>query len=164
MLTKQKITELHSKLNRMAPALRYRAALEATYPRKRLYSQRELEHFKRILLTKREEALSHLREYQESTKLLETNEPSIGSHHHVVSFLDRSLDAVNREETAVMMNRQAKFLRNIDDAIKRIEEGKYGVCIGCNRLIAKGRLEAVPHTQHCVGCKGGGTGLPRRAA
>ena len=37
-------------------------------------------------------------------------------------------------------------------ALSRIEEGKYGDCIGCGRPIAEARLEALPHATHCVKC------------
>ena len=36
-----------------------------------------------------------------------------------------------------------------------IEDGTFGICIICNKMIPQARLEEVPHTTKCVGCKEG---------
>ncbi len=44
-------------------------------------------------------------------------------------------------------------------ALRRIEEGTYGICEGCARPIAFARLEALPHARRCVSCPATPTGL-----
>src|SRR5436309_8222123 len=46
-----------------------------------------------------------------------------------------------------------KLLRAIDEAIHRIDQGTYGVCMDCENEIAHARLEAVPWTRVCIDCK-----------
>lgn len=44
-------------------------------------------------------------------------------------------------------------LARIDRALERMDDGSYGLCDECGRLIPFGRLKAEPMTQHCVECK-----------
>jgi RNA polymerase-binding transcription factor DksA len=45
-------------------------------------------------------------------------------------------------------------IRMINDALQRIEDGTYGICVACGNEIAPARLEALPHTPLCVVCAG----------
>jgi len=45
------------------------------------------------------------------------------------------------------------ILRLIDEALARIEEGTYGICVTCEKEIQPKRLEAVPWARHCVTCQ-----------
>ena len=47
----------------------------------------------------------------------------------------------------------AKILQAIDEALRRIEEGTYGVCRECGEPIAEARLMAIPWTRSCISCK-----------
>ncbi len=46
-----------------------------------------------------------------------------------------------------------RLLRAINEALARIRQGTYGVCASCGRFISKARLDAVPWTRLCRGCK-----------
>lgn len=47
----------------------------------------------------------------------------------------------------------AHLLEVIEEALARMRNGSYGVCVVCHQPIAKARLEAVPWTRHCRDCK-----------
>lgn len=47
----------------------------------------------------------------------------------------------------------AKILQAIEEALWRIEKGTYGVCRDCGEPIAEARLQAIPWTRVCIGCK-----------
>ena len=47
----------------------------------------------------------------------------------------------------------AKILQAIEGALRRIEEGSYGVCRECGEPIAEARLNAIPWTRSCKSCK-----------
>src|SRR5215211_5795518 len=47
----------------------------------------------------------------------------------------------------------AKILRNIEEALLRIEKGTYGTCRDCGEPIAAPRLNAIPWTRVCITCK-----------
>ena len=44
----------------------------------------------------------------------------------------------------------AETLELIESALKRIEDGTYGICLGTGEKIAKARLDAIPYTPYCV--------------
>jgi RNA polymerase-binding transcription factor DksA len=43
----------------------------------------------------------------------------------------------------------------IERALRRLDDGRYGICVSCGGPIAPRRLEAVPHAERCAGCAGG---------
>jgi RNA polymerase-binding transcription factor len=47
----------------------------------------------------------------------------------------------------------AKILQAIEEALRRIDEGTYGVCRDCGEPIADARLDAIPWTRVCIACK-----------
>ncbi len=68
-------------------------------------------------------------------------------------FADHSA-AANEEEISIQLKQtDAKLLRAIEDALSRVESGTYGVCVDCEDEISAARLEAVPWTKVCIGCK-----------
>lgn len=105
------------------------------------------------MLVMREEAFSDLRDRQNSVRSIESNQPSYGPRDQAVSFDERSADAAVQEEYVLLIERQTKLLECLDAALQRIDEDRYGVCVSCKELIARERLEAVPHTQLCFRCK-----------
>ena len=59
-------------------------------------------------------------------------------------------------EEWIFLNRNtidAKLLREIADALHRIEIGSYGVCMECEEEISQKRLDAVPWAKYCVTCQ-----------
>ncbi len=54
-------------------------------------------------------------------------------------------------ELALSLSQSSKeTLDLIDDALKRVEDGTYGICLGTGEKIAKARLDAIPYTPYCV--------------
>jgi RNA polymerase-binding transcription factor DksA len=76
---------------------------------------------------------------------------------------EQGTDAQEREKLYLWAQRENKFLGYLEDALQRIENGTYGICIDCIDepqnlcptcpLVPKERLMAVPHTQHCLQVK-----------
>ena len=79
---------------------------------------------------------------------------------HIVSRLDVPCDegdlSQKSHEEWIFLNRNtldAKLLREVDDAIRRIERDEYGVCQRCQEPISTKRLNAVPWAKYCVRCQ-----------
>jgi len=66
---------------------------------------------------------------------------------------DQGSDTADYELNNYFLGRRLIFLRHLDQALARIEEGDYGICEMCTKEIPKERLEVVPHTQQCATCK-----------
>lgn len=115
------------------------------------YNDEELEYFREIILAKREEAENELNTLQNSLK--ESMENASDESAYSFHMADAGTDAQEREKTYMLFNRTKKFVRYLDDALTRIDNKTYGVCKVTGNKIAKGRLEAVPHTQLSIDAK-----------
>ncbi len=115
------------------------------------YNDEELEYFREIILSKRDEAENELNILQNSLK--ESMENASDESAYSFHMADAGTDAQEREKTYMLFNRTKKFVRYLDDALTRIDNKTYGVCKVTGKKIAKGRLEAVPHTQLSIDAK-----------
>lgn len=115
------------------------------------YNDEELEYFRQIILKKMEDAEEELNALQRS--LRESMENSSDESAYSFHMADAGTDAQEREKTYMLFNRTRKFIKYLDDAIKRIDNKTYGVCKVTGKKISKGRLEAVPHTQLSIEAK-----------
>ncbi|MDZ7695291.1 MAG: molecular chaperone DnaK [Balneolaceae bacterium] len=115
------------------------------------YSDEELEYFREIIIKKRDEAEQELESLQNS--LRESMENASDESAYSFHMADAGTDAQEREKTYMLYNRTRKFIRYLDDALKRIDNKTYGVCKVTGKKISKGRLEAVPHTQLSIEAK-----------
>lgn len=67
---------------------------------------------------------------------------------------------VDRERDLALSAQALAAVEEIDDALRKIERGTYGICENCGELIPSARLEALPYARLCIACKSGG--LSRR--
>lgn len=115
------------------------------------YNDEELEYFREIIIKKRDEAEQELTTLQ--NLLRESMENASDESAYSFHMADAGTDAQEREKTYMLFNRTKKFIRYLDDALQRIDNKTYGVCKVTGKKIAKGRLEAVPHTQLSIEAK-----------
>ena len=66
---------------------------------------------------------------------------------------DVATDTYDREFSLGIASNERQMLYELDDALKRIEEGSFGICEDCKNPIAKTRLKAVPHARLCLACQ-----------
>ncbi|MDP2362573.1 MAG: conjugal transfer protein TraR [Ignavibacteria bacterium] len=127
------------------------------------YSKKELEGFKVIILEKRDEILEQLQNLREQMLDPTTGEYINENSPYSLHMAEQGTDAMEREKTFLYAQRENKFLSYLEDALKRIEHGTYGICVECIEVpqhlcptcpvIPKERLEAVPHSQLCLPMK-----------
>lgn len=67
--------------------------------------------------------------------------------------LDEVQHAAERELAIRNLDRESHLLRNVRSALRRIEEGTFGVCVHCEEEISPKRLAAVPWTAYCIQCQ-----------
>lgn len=127
------------------------------------YSKKDLEHFKAIILEKRDEIIEQLQNLKEQMLDPTTGEYINENSPYSLHMAEQGTDAMEREKTFLYAQRENKFLGYLEDALKRIETGTYGICLECIEepqhlcgtcpLIPKERLDAVPHSQLCLPIK-----------
>ena len=109
--------------------------------------RREYRRWKELLISLRHRLLSegsHLEE--EGLKALE-QEVSVD---HMADF---GSDSSEQETTLQLIESNSLSLRDVDDALKRIEAKNYGLCEDCEQLIPSARLGVLPHARFCIDCK-----------
>jgi RNA polymerase-binding transcription factor DksA len=127
------------------------------------YSKKDLEHFRQIILEKRDEIIEQLQNLKDQMLDPTTGEYINENSPYSLHMAEQGTDAMEREKTFLYAQRENKFLGYLEDALKRIDAGTYGICIECIEepqhlcetcpLIPKARLEAVPHSQLCLPIK-----------
>ena len=104
-----------------------------------------LKKFKTLLTDKRDEILKKAKQTLEQDMALDTDdlpdEMDLASSEYLQSFTFR------------LRGREKSFLDKIEKALKKIEEGTFGVCEECGEEISVKRLEARPETTLCIRCK-----------
>ena len=115
------------------------------------YSDEELEEFRQIILEK-------LKTAREDLKLLVdayTNNNEHGTNDTSPTFkvLEEGNMVRSKEENAQMAARQQKFIKNLENALIRIENKTYGICRETGKLISKERLRSVPHATLSIEAK-----------
>ena len=139
---------------RVTKAAAQKAAQEMPRPAPRGpgYSKTDLERFRKIIMEKRQEILEELETLRGRIMDTMTGEYQVENSAYSL-HMEQGTDTMEREKTFLFASREGKFLNYLDDALKRIDQGTYGHCTDCGKLIDKERLEAVPHAQQCVECK-----------
>src|SRR5277367_5046711 len=97
--------------------------------------QMDIEHFKKLLLAKR-------RELQASLATLE-GEASDSGNAEVRDYTDAATASEGTSEATEEGSIVSQTLEEVQDALRRIEDGTYGKCTVCGRAIAPARLEAI---------------------
>ena len=105
----------------------------------------KLAHFKQILLSQLQGHTDHVRADQAAALEL--------SDDGVKDTVDMSLMDVSKELALRLGERESQMLADIDQALLRIQEGSYGVCARCGKLIDERRLEAVPTARYDAACQ-----------
>ena len=118
---------------------------------KEKWSKKDLEAFKKDILNKKNAAVQDLSKIKKRTDNLidQSNANSIYSSH----MADAGSDHQEMENAYYMMQREDSFIKYLDKALNMIDEGTFGVCVKCDELIPKARLDEVPHSTKCVDCK-----------
>jgi len=127
------------------------------------YSKKELDEFKKIILDKRNEIIEQLQALKDQMMDTTTGQYVNENSPYSLHMAEQGTDAMEREKLYLWAQRENKFLGYLDDALQRIDNGTYGICIECIDepqhlcptcpLVPKDRLAAVPHTQHCLQVK-----------
>ena len=68
-------------------------------------------------------------------------------------IVDRANNSYNRELMFSLSDTERQMLLQVEEALRRIDEGAYGRCANCGREINVLRLQAVPWARFCIDCQ-----------
>ena len=67
-------------------------------------------------------------------------------------FEEQATNLENQDALGAIENSEIQEIHQIQDALKRISEGTYGICAQCGEAIAPKRLKALPTASKCISC------------
>ena len=118
---------------------------------KERYSDEDLAEFKALIEDKIQKAEKQLQLYQEAFKNGSSNDTE-DTAPTFKSFDDGS-NTLSKEANSALAIRQGKFIRDLKNALIRIENKTYGICRSTGKLINKERLKLVPHATLSIEAK-----------
>jgi RNA polymerase-binding protein DksA len=116
-------------------------------------TEKDYQAFQTLLLERRSRILKEMGHLE--TTVLKVNPRDSAGDLSGYSFhmADAGTDAMEREKAFHFASAEGRALMEIDDALRRLHRGEYGVCESCGNPIARERLEAIPDARLCVPCK-----------
>lgn len=114
------------------------------------YSDSELKEFEALIMSKLQTSREELHHLKESILRRST-----GSDDNIsgLKSLEDGADSFEKEQLNQLAARTQKYVIQLENALIRIKNGTYGICVDTGKLISKERLRIVPHTQHSVEAK-----------
>jgi DnaK suppressor protein len=107
--------------------------------------KKRLEYYKKKLQTKREELLKIIARTEQEGRAAD-EDPT-------VDLADKAANSYTKEFLFGQTNHDRFILQLVEEALKRIREEEYGLCVHCHEEVQMKRLEAVPWARHCIGCQ-----------
>ena len=108
-------------------------------------SKKQTEELKEILIERKNTINSNIQDSIDNISKLNDCECKDD-----LDFAEASSDSFT---SGIIVNQQKQELREIEEAIKNIENGTYGICEMCDESIAIGRLKAKPFAKFCTDCR-----------
>ena len=115
------------------------------------YSDADLAEFREIIVNKMEKAKIDL----ELIKSAYMNDLNNGTDDTSPTFkaFEEGSETMSKEANSQLAIRQEKFIRDLKNALFRVENKTYGVCKVTGKLISKDRLRIVPHATMSIAAK-----------
>ncbi len=106
--------------------------------------QQKLEYFRNLLLEQRRQATEDLQEERAA---------AFQGDDGVKDTADVSELDLDQSTTLDLASRESRLIEEIDDALRRIDEGTYGQCTRCGKPIDEERLKAMPTARYDAECQ-----------
>jgi DnaK suppressor protein len=103
------------------------------------------ETYKKKLQVKREDLVRNIARVEEEGRAADVDT--------TVDLADKAANSYTKEFLFGQTSAERAFLQLIDDSLKRIKAGDYGLCANCEEEINQKRLDAVPWAKYCINCQ-----------
>lgn len=117
-------------------------------PARKPLTKAQLTAVRKALLEEREQLLSQVEELDAEADVKNWRDAGFDDDP-----ADSGSASFERETAQSLSNHARGLLSQINDAVRRIDDGTYGKCERCGKLIEKARLEALPYAMLCMECK-----------
>jgi len=120
---------------------------------KKKFSKKELKFYRERLLNLKDDILEQIREISEDTIMKSQKEMSGDISGYGIHIADVATDNYERDFNLNLVSNERRIIMQIDEALKRIEDGTYGICQMSGKPISKSRLKAIPYAKYSKKCK-----------
>jgi len=127
-----------------------REKISSTRKKKCGLTASDMKYFRQLLLEKRIEILRNVSEIQDEALKKSRLDATGDLSSMPIHMADLGTDNYEQEFALGLMDSERKLLREIDEALERIERKTYGTCVATGQKISKARLEAQPWARYCV--------------
>ncbi len=117
------------------------------------FNKKELGYFRKLILKMKEKIIDEIKHISEDTLKKSQKDAAGDISGYTYHMADVASDSYDREFSLGLASNERQSLYELDDAIKKIEEGTFGICEECKSLITKTRLKVVPFARLCVKCQ-----------
>ncbi len=117
------------------------------------FNKKELDYFRKLILKMKEKIIDEIKHISEDTLKKSQKDAAGDISGYTYHMADVASDSYDREFSLGLASNERQSLYELDDAIKKIEEGTFGICEECKSLITKTRLKVVPFARLCVKCQ-----------
>jgi DnaK suppressor protein len=107
--------------------------------------KKRLEYYKKKLETKREELLRQMSQAEQEAQAADGDPTQ--------DIADKAANSYTKEFLFSQSNNERTILALVDDALVRVRNGGFGLCVNCQEEIQQKRMEAVPWARHCIACQ-----------
>lgn len=136
-----------------AKAVRASARPNARGARARAIGRRDFGVFRRLLEEERARLLEELEAMEEHTPEVEDQVGMDIGGGYDEDLADVASSTFEREKGLALESSVQQILAQVEEALARIEDGTYGICVRCGNPIDSARLKVLPYATLCISCK-----------
>jgi RNA polymerase-binding protein DksA len=111
------------------------------------------DRFRKVLLLKRQLMTGDVTTMQKEALRTNRQDAAGDLSNMPIHMADIGSDNYEQEFALGIIQNEEVTLREIDEALERIDKGTYGTCNNCEKKIPVARLKAKPHAELCIECK-----------
>jgi len=108
-------------------------------------TKKEKKEFRKMMMERKEMIIRKLSEFINESKEVETNVAQ--------DVVDKAESSYTKEFLLSLSDTERDQLMLIDEALRRVDKGDFGLCQLCSQEISRKRLNALPWTPYCINCQ-----------
>jgi RNA polymerase-binding transcription factor DksA len=116
-------------------------------------TDKELQKYRETLIGLKEQVATDIKHLSQDTLMKSQKDVSGDISGYGVHMADVASDNYERDFSLERVSDEREVLIEIDEAIRRVDEGTFGQCQMCKGVINKQRLEVLPHSRFCKKCQ-----------
>ncbi|MDP2173432.1 MAG: TraR/DksA family transcriptional regulator [Candidatus Cloacimonadaceae bacterium] len=111
-----------------------------------------LKHYEEVIRKELQESVAYLSDANKDQSI-GARESSGDLSSYAFHQADQGSDTNLMEQTVMMMEQERDKIRLLNDSLRRLYDGNYGICEMCGTGISEARLDIIPYAVYCITCK-----------